>query len=465
MKLRPDALAVLTLGPSMSKDKIMQAAGRLRKLAQQQRLLFAVPPELEPKIRAVPPELESKDRASCGVACLPPMEASSALAELTPCDVLNWVLGNTVQALEGGLVEWGKHGSHFCATWDPRMRELDEQFDLKELYGCKVAKDTVHGLLEATMEGDSRQALAKIGALGALPEPYEDNTEGIRNAILERAREYGSDVNVLASGIDEECERELECEKELEREAERQYPRREPAQPSAWNFAAVFEAAAVPFPFFEPTSLDARAGVMKLSHAFKKYFRKILNAVTWDLARVYVTRNFIESVIDAESGAECGDLSEYMRPVDMVVVFAASGCCLLVSEWEADAILRHAWTLHSSHSHYACVVNAAHLTGKEERAERHSSSGDGGSSLLPMAVPRGVDTSKVSDATRAALQLLAGNTEYGTEARQAAVKKLLPSKDAKAAAYELLCVRGLRHMFSRSNLELICGDSPPPTAR
>jgi len=55
MKLRADALAVLTLGPDMSKDTLMQAAGRLRKLDQGQRLLFAVPPELEPKIRAVRP--------------------------------------------------------------------------------------------------------------------------------------------------------------------------------------------------------------------------------------------------------------------------------------------------------------------------------------------------------------------------------------------------------------------------
>lgn len=34
MKLKPSAIAVLTVGPGMSKDKLVQAAGRMRKLGR-----------------------------------------------------------------------------------------------------------------------------------------------------------------------------------------------------------------------------------------------------------------------------------------------------------------------------------------------------------------------------------------------------------------------------------------------
>lgn len=52
MKLDEHATAVLTIRPEMGKDKLMQAAGRQRKLDRGQRIVFAVPPELGSEIRA-----------------------------------------------------------------------------------------------------------------------------------------------------------------------------------------------------------------------------------------------------------------------------------------------------------------------------------------------------------------------------------------------------------------------------
>jgi hypothetical protein len=84
----------------------------------------------------------------------------------------------------------------------------------------------------------------------------------------------------------------------------------------------------------------------------------------------------------------------------------------------------------------------------------------------------------------AGLQLLAGETTFGPEirsgteireaqireaqireARQAALAKLLPTREAKKAAFLLPSLRGLRHTISRSDLERFCnfdvGEAPP----
>jgi len=333
MKLRTDALAVLTLGPDMSKDTLMQAAGRLRKLDQEQRLLFAVPPKLEPKIRGALPV------------------SSSARAQLTSRDLLHWVIRNTGKAIGEGLVEWGKQGSNFCSTSaDPRARPLDKQLELEDLYGRAVQRDTACAVVSATLARD----LQRCKALGVDLAGKDDVAEA---AIKERARKYGLDVFLCVTGLDEECERELEVQRELEREMEMQIPRRAPAAPTPWRFDAVFSmdpsAAPTTWRFdavFDPTApgfhhlskLDVAAGAMRLSDAFAMHYLPQLRALKWGLSDVWVTRNFVETVVGSD-GARLNDLTEYMRPVDAVVVFGKSGCCLLVSEWEADRLLGLAW--------------------------------------------------------------------------------------------------------------------------
>ena len=52
MKLRPEASAVLTLGPGMAKDKLMQAAGRLRKLGAFQTLLVTAARDVHDRLAA-----------------------------------------------------------------------------------------------------------------------------------------------------------------------------------------------------------------------------------------------------------------------------------------------------------------------------------------------------------------------------------------------------------------------------
>eukprot|EP00957_Ditylum_brightwellii_P124079 9458160-Ditylum_brightwellii.AAC.1 len=76
IKLRVDARALLTIGPGMCKDKLMQAAGRLRQLDRGQSLLIVGGKDVFTKIRSY---------------CAPQNEIVSR-------DVLQWTMKNTVQA-------------------------------------------------------------------------------------------------------------------------------------------------------------------------------------------------------------------------------------------------------------------------------------------------------------------------------------------------------------------------------
>jgi len=159
-------------------------------------------------------------------------------------------------------------------------------------------------------------------------------------------------------------------------------------------------------------------------------------------------------------GAPLDDLTDYMRPVDVLVVFPASRSCLLVSEWEADALLRLAWGQQAASG--ACFVNAAYLL-------RASNAGWDGA-MAALAVPQHVAAESnrhkrprtaaalLGECTLAALQLLAGDTMFYTDARKAAAAELLPSDEARSAAWELVQVRGRGTIFARSDLELLCGD-------
>ena len=358
---------------------------------------------------------------------------------------------NTVRAIGEGLVEWGKQGSHFCATAaDPRARPLDEQLLLHDLYSHAVHSDSAHAVVAATLERDAR----RCDAIGA-----SRGGDAAAAAIEQRVCQFGSDVFLVVSGLDEECERELECD-ELERETETQVPRRDPATPTPWQFKGVFDPRTAS-PGFVPTALDAAAGVTHLSHAFATRYRPSLRAIQWDKSSVYVTRNFVETVVE-RGGAPLDGLTDYMRPVDALVVFPASRSCLLVSEWEADALLRLAWDQQALATSGACFVNAAYLL--------RASNAGWDSARAALAVPQHAAAESnrhkmprtaaalLCECTLAALQLLAGDTMFCTDARKAAVAELLPSDEARSAAWELVQVRGRGHIFVRSDLELLCGD-------
>ena len=115
--MKPSVQATLTIGPGLCKDKLMQASGRMRKLAYGQTLVLFVPAKLVSKIRSAD---ENADTTS------------------STLHVLSWVMHNTVKTTADGLPAWASQGSHFCTTENPEARLIDENLLLEGLYGGKI---------------------------------------------------------------------------------------------------------------------------------------------------------------------------------------------------------------------------------------------------------------------------------------------------------------------------------------
>lgn len=78
MKLKANAMAVLTLGPRMGRDKFMQAAARLRQLDKRQSIVIAAAPDI-----------------CTSIAEICRLEAGESIQ---PQHVLQWALWNTSRA-------------------------------------------------------------------------------------------------------------------------------------------------------------------------------------------------------------------------------------------------------------------------------------------------------------------------------------------------------------------------------
>lgn len=53
MKLNNNITGVISLGPDLTKDRLMQAAGRLRKIGRNQKIIFIMTHEVREKIKMV----------------------------------------------------------------------------------------------------------------------------------------------------------------------------------------------------------------------------------------------------------------------------------------------------------------------------------------------------------------------------------------------------------------------------
>jgi hypothetical protein len=201
----------------MTKDKVMQAAGRLRLFGRGQRLRIAATPDLLAKIAA--------GRAPC---------SPSAVSAV---DVLQWVMGNTVAATQAGVIEWARQGFHFAATQQlPEHALLNEWHRVTDLYSAARAVQPVADLIAVELQ---RQQ-ARVGP--ALPAAMAQlmgriHAQGSSNA-------EGHSLRAGQAG-DEECERELEQEEEQEEEAEVEVPAVQPAQEQDWDWGAAADSTGV----------------------------------------------------------------------------------------------------------------------------------------------------------------------------------------------------------------------------
>ncbi len=376
LQLRRDAVGLLTLGPGLCKDKLMQAAGRMRLLGRGQTVQFVGAPDVMGKVRQAAAVLRDGVAGQRGVQG----GGGGSGGAVDSRAVLQWAMGNTVAATEAGLLPWAAQGLHFAASRGvPERAVQDELLELYDMYGGskvlrpvgEVVGERAAAQLRLCAVADGGSTGAAGTGLGSRGLQLKQQRTQLMHDIARNAAEYGEGHQVPSGGgggaADEECERELEQEEEEEEEVERQVPRAKAVQEADWSYGTVLRASSV-------QQLDAAAYPVQLASVVQRLLAPdSLGGLPW-CPEVYGTRNFVVAVSLPEDqqvpGASSGNdgaakvsMNEYLRQVDAVLLFppqtdgggaaagplgvgagAAAGAgagwqLLLVSEREADQLV------------------------------------------------------------------------------------------------------------------------------
>ena len=219
LKLRREAVAVLTVGSKTGKDsdKLMQASWRMRRLEEGQRIIFIATSDVEMQIRASVGQDQGKLpvkrlRSGDPSSSEKPKEAM-ARRELGVKDLLVWVMKNTMQATIDGLTTWADKGLVYATTNDCQSAAMmEETIELEKLYAGSVKRETAQLIVNHKVG----TMVARRGQM----HPMQAAGGTIIGEIRARADEYGDDVELEIGGLDDECVRELEQEEEKEEESE-----------------------------------------------------------------------------------------------------------------------------------------------------------------------------------------------------------------------------------------------------
>ena len=239
---------------------------------------------------------------------------------------------------------------------------------------------------------------------------FNTQTSEITEKMSERIKSFGSDYELLSSNHDEECERELEKEVEQEEEKEKETIRKEPSNEIDWLYKEILLTD------FEPS----------------KNFQSLLSFITirmdlefslrikWNNNKIYVSGNFAESIkcMAFES------IEEYLRPVNFLLFFKESKSFVLISEREANFIIK--------------------LRLME------------GCPRISLECLEFVNTNIFTIGSIVRMKLFNGCTKFSSAPEKAIVRTVLEKKNAKNSALLLPAFRGYRFMISRSDLDYIC---------
>ncbi|KLU86149.1 hypothetical protein MAPG_05168 [Magnaporthiopsis poae ATCC 64411] len=191
LKLPDHYRAALTLGANLTKDRLAQAAMRMRKLGKGQSITFCVPQEIETMI----------------------LQQRVGIDSIEVMDVLEWAIQETILDYHRSIPLWAVQGLRYAHQ--------------KSIYcqtgsGEQMTQDVTSKLLED--EAQTINDLYRPGERVTKPCcPEADRHPGV-DRILEHCAKFGGSVNLASAALHEEQERELSPEIEQERHVEKPKP-------------------------------------------------------------------------------------------------------------------------------------------------------------------------------------------------------------------------------------------------
>ena len=310
LKLRPDAVALLTLGQNICKDKVMQAAGRMRQLEENQSIVIVGEPKIFQEIRRVN-KLNGSKIEVLGETLNTNLRKKGFIdkEDVNISHVLSWVMHNTVESIWKGLGTWSDQGIFYASSTKPEDFVFDEKLDLNAFYGQPIKEISVDELA--------------LSARSYYTKRSSGGDDKVIDTIIKRCNKLGSLYGVMRTGVDEECEREMQREIEEEEEEEVEYSKVVARSETDWNYDSIFSSESI-------KGLPIKT--FNIVHIMTKHVScQSLSRIKWS-NKVICTENFMITI-------QCdGHLDEFLRIPDSMVHFPC-GTILLLSDREANKVL------------------------------------------------------------------------------------------------------------------------------
>ncbi|EGG19491.1 hypothetical protein DFA_00068 [Cavenderia fasciculata] len=199
IKLPTHSHGLVTIGAKMTKEKLLQACMRMRKLGKGHTVSFVIPEQLNVSPRVV--------------------------------DILHWTINNTIETNVAAFGHWGhqgmlharlqsamqlvKHGKAFT-----RLSSLPEVTRLESMYCGQHKEYLASKVIENQASSMTYRFVQDINSDGTIPHETKEYEKGqyyqFLKEIAQRSKQLVNDVKIYSSPVDEEQEREFEIEIELE---------------------------------------------------------------------------------------------------------------------------------------------------------------------------------------------------------------------------------------------------------
>ncbi|CAF4374193.1 unnamed protein product, partial [Rotaria sp. Silwood2] len=203
--------AAVTLGNGLTKDRLVQACMRMRKLGKCHWLSFWSSNEVHHQIEMLKRNSLSTDE------------------KVTLVDILRWVYDNSQQATWDGLHHWATQSLSFqrkVTAFQNIYRNTNQQTYTNTMME-QLAKDCLENeILDLkSMYGPSKTWQTILEIYSARYKYFQicSSTE-IHKAVTKRLKDYGGSKKLLSQLLDEEQQRELEQEQEMEEERQQKRP-------------------------------------------------------------------------------------------------------------------------------------------------------------------------------------------------------------------------------------------------
>ncbi|KAF8601976.1 hypothetical protein BDV93DRAFT_495249 [Ceratobasidium sp. AG-I] len=289
LKLPKHTRAAVTLGPKVTKDRLLQGCMRMRKLGHGQSVMFFAPSEIDSQIRKAA-NLDAQDKVDT-------------------LDILRWAMLETCNDLQHHISHWAQQGVEH-----KRRAEAEQQYiSSKNITGLKEGWTTPESRSLEDMYGISNLASASSGSFTAL-------ARGIPS--LRRRLDLLGVRKLEDSGMDEEQEREVSHEVERERQIERP-PKSEPASHSIHQDLRVLVFTG---------SMPQRASCFS-SLFLPLQTLNLQNVFAWS-GNLLATTDYGKTLASSFSD----QLSDFMRPLNWILS-APGGIIVAVSSYEVNELL------------------------------------------------------------------------------------------------------------------------------